>query len=82
MSEAVPHAGPVLRCRGLCKTYGEGESHLAERLARWTEAANPSVATYAKRDGVHVRVAAKGDDEGTARALLNPVAEAVSDALH
>lgn len=75
---ALPAARFVART---FKTYGEGESHLAERLARWTEAANPSVATYAKRDGVHVRVAAKGDDEGTARALLNPVAEAVAATL-
>lgn len=60
------------------KTYGLGESHVAERLAAWTEAGNPSVATYAKRDGVHVRVAAKAADEAAALALLDPVASAVA----
>ncbi len=63
------------------KTYGLGESHVAERLAAWTEAGNPSVATYAKRDGVHVRVAAKAADEESALALLGPVARAVAAEL-
>jgi nicotinamide-nucleotide amidase len=59
------------------KTFGVGESHVAELLAGLTEGANPSVATYAKRDGVHVRVAAKGEDERAARALLGPVLDEV-----
>ena len=63
------------------KTYGLGESHVAERLAAWTEAGNPSVATYAKRDGVHVRIAAKAADEAAAHALLDPVANAVAREL-
>ncbi len=41
------------------KTFGLGESAAAELLGELTRQANPSVATYAKRDGVHVRVAAK-----------------------
>lgn len=63
------------------KTFGIGESHVAELLGAWTQRANPSVATYAKRDGVHVRVAAKADDDAAARALLAPAAAAVADAL-
>ena len=63
------------------KTFGIGESHVAELLDAWTRAANPSVATYAKRDGVHVRVAAKADDEAAARRLLEPVLVAVEGAL-
>ncbi len=55
------------------KTQGIGESHVAEVLAGLTEASNPTVATYAKRDGVHVRIAAKGSDRGAAHALLAPV---------
>ncbi len=54
------------------KTHGIGESHLARLLEGLTERANPSVATYAKRDGVHVRVAAKAETEGAARELLAP----------
>jgi hypothetical protein len=53
--------------RAAFKTFGIGESHVAERAGRVDRAAaNPSVATYAKRDGVHVRVAAKADDEAAA----------------
>jgi len=63
------------------KTFGLGESHVAERLEAWTASANPSVATYAKRDGVHVRVAAKGEDEAEARSRLAPAAAAVEAAL-
>jgi nicotinamide-nucleotide amidase len=59
------------------KTFGVGESHLAQRLAGLTERANPSVATYAKRDGVHVRIAAKAADHDLAAALLAPVVDEV-----
>ena len=64
------------------KTQGIGESTLAERLGDLTLAANPSVATYAKRDGVHVRVAAKADSEGQALALAQPALEKVQAALN
>jgi len=63
------------------KTFGIGESQLAERLGDLTLNANPSVATYAKRDGVAVRIAAKGSDEDDARARLGPTLAAVSAAL-
>ena len=55
------------------KTNGLGESSVAELLDDLTGAANPSVATYAKRDGVHVRVAAKAADTAAAEALAAPV---------
>ena len=65
------------------KTQGIGESAVAERLGDLTLAANPSVATYAKRDGVHVRVAAKADTlaeaEGIAEEALGRVGEALQD---
>lgn len=63
------------------KTHGIGESHVAERLGELTRAANPSVATYARRDGVHVRVAAKAAGSGAARALLEPVVARVRERL-
>lgn len=50
------------------KTHNIGESTVAERLGRLTDGANPSVATYAKRDGVQVRVAAKDDTPEGAKA--------------
>lgn len=63
------------------KTHGVGESLVAERLGALTKQANPSVATYAKRDGVHVRVAAKADDMDSARALASATLAGVTDAI-
>ena len=54
------------------KTFGVGESSVAERLGAWTASANPSVATYAKADGVWVRVAAKAATREDAEALARP----------
>lgn len=58
-------------------TQGIGESNLAELLGDLTKTANPSVATYARKTGVDVRVAASADTEGQARALLTPTLEQV-----
>lgn len=63
------------------KTGGLGESHVTERLAELTAGANPSVATYARADGVHVRIAAKGPDAETAETLGRPVALEVAARL-
>jgi nicotinamide-nucleotide amidase len=58
-----------------------GESTVAEMLGDLTQQANPSVATYAKADGVHVRVAAKAASEADAQALGEPAAARVADIL-
>ena len=63
------------------RTFGIGESHIAEKLGELTLAGNPSVATYARRDGVHVRVAASADTLEGARTLAKPVEEVVKSAL-
>jgi nicotinamide-nucleotide amidase len=63
------------------KTFGVGESRAAELLGDLTASANPSVATYARRDGVHVRVAAKADSPERARELAAPAEAAVAGAL-
>jgi len=63
------------------KTWGVGESHVADQLGALAEGDNPSVATYARADGVHVRVAAKADDADAAAALGTPVAARVEAAL-
>lgn len=59
------------------KTAGVGESEVAELLGTLATAANPSVATYAREDGVHVRVAAKGTDAGSAEARGRETADEV-----
>jgi nicotinamide-nucleotide amidase len=62
-------------------TWGVGESHIAERLGDLTRGSNPSVATYARRHGVDVRVAASAEHEDAARALGQPVLDVVESAL-
>ena len=63
------------------KTYGMGESGIAEQLTGLTSSANPSVATYARSDGVHVRVAAKGVSPEQARQLAEPALDAIQARL-
>lgn len=63
------------------KTFGIGESAVAQKLGAWTESANPSVATYAKADGVWVRVAAKATTQAEAEAMAEPAERAVRETL-
>ncbi|GGK24181.1 CinA-like protein [Deinococcus malanensis] len=62
-------------------TQGIGESQLAELLGDLTRQANPSVATYARKTGVDVRVAASADTPEAARELAAPVLEQVRQIL-
>ena len=55
-------ARSVLRSRTL-KLLGIGESSVEEALDELVHSVAPTVATYAKNDGVHVRITDKGDDE-------------------
>lgn len=63
------------------RTVGIGESHLAERLGTLTQGSNPSIGTYARRDGVHVRVASSAATLEEAAALAAPVELEVKKAL-
>ncbi|ADV68474.1 CinA family nicotinamide mononucleotide deamidase-related protein [Deinococcus maricopensis] len=62
-------------------TSGIGEGNVAELLGDLTRASNPSVATYARRFGVDVRVAASASTTEAARALAEPVLSVVQDKL-
>ncbi|HEY8830160.1 MAG TPA: CinA family nicotinamide mononucleotide deamidase-related protein [Candidatus Limnocylindria bacterium] len=53
--------GSVLRWRTL-KLLGIGESSVEEALDELVHSTAPTVATYAKNDGVHVRITDKGSD--------------------
>ncbi|OGU35005.1 MAG: hypothetical protein A3K13_05200 [Gemmatimonadetes bacterium RIFCSPLOWO2_12_FULL_68_9] len=59
------------------RILGAGESGVEERLGSLIHGTNPTVATYAKPDGVQVRISAKARDEQEARRLLAPVADEV-----
>ncbi|WP_420597557.1 CinA family nicotinamide mononucleotide deamidase-related protein [Deinococcus sp.] len=62
-------------------TAGIGESDVATRLGDLTRVANPSVATYARKSGTDVRVAASAATAREAEALAAPVLERVREAL-
>jgi nicotinamide-nucleotide amidase len=76
----LPKAGGFL-LRHSFKTWGIGEGRVFELLGALVKPANPSVATYAKRDGVHVRVAAKAANPVEAASLAGPVIEEVRERL-
>ncbi len=60
------------------KTIGVGESAVEQRIIDLVRRGYPTVATYAKDDGVHIRVTAMTSDRGEAE---RAVAETV-DAIH
>lgn len=59
--EPTLFAGAVLRSRTL-KLLGIGESAVEEALGELTRSTAPTVATYAKNDGVHIRLTDKDTD--------------------
>jgi nicotinamide-nucleotide amidase len=61
----------------LIKTIGIGESDAEERIHPLILAGDPQVATYAKDDGVHVRVTAIGDDPSEVRQRRDKVREEI-----
>jgi len=63
------------------RTTGLGESDIADLLAEQLQGSNPSVATYARRDGVHVRVAAQAASPEEAKVLARPVERRVGELL-
>ena len=65
----LPRCGGAILSRTL-KTLGLGESAVEERLGALTRSPNPTVATYAKPDGVHVRISAKASTEAEASLLI------------
>lgn len=63
------------------KVLGLGESAVEEQLGTLIHSANPTVATYAKPDGVQVRVSAKAVDDEAARKTLAPMVETINGLL-
>ncbi|MEB3166291.1 MAG: competence/damage-inducible protein A [Cyanobacteriota bacterium] len=53
--------------------WGVAESSLAEEMADWLEATNPTVAPYAGAGEVTLRITARAEDSASASALLGPV---------
>src|SRR5207244_249222 len=61
--------GGVLVTRTL-KTVGIGESNVAEVVQDLIHNPNPTLATYAKPDGVHLRIAAKAESRDAANVMI------------
>src|SRR4029453_15247020 len=78
-------SGGVIVSRTL-KLAGIGESHAEETLGELTRSSNPPLATYAKSDGIHLRLTAKAASQLEAGALLDGfeprVRERVSEWLY
>ncbi|MBA3414015.1 MAG: competence/damage-inducible protein A [Chloroflexia bacterium] len=72
--QALPRLAPFLPRRAYrstnVRTLGIGESAAAELLGNLTQTENPYVGTYAKDDGVHVRVTASAATDAAAEELL------------
>ena len=58
-----------------------GESPIADLLGDILENENPSVATYAKEDGVLIRVTASGSDREEALTAMKPVVMKIAEIL-
>lgn len=84
--QVVPRLAPSLPGRVArsinFRTLGIGESAAAELLGELTRLERPYVGTYAKDDGVHVRVTAMADSEAAALAMLTPSADEVRRRLN
>lgn len=63
------------------KVMGLGESAVEDRIRGLVGSTNPTVATYAKSDGIHVRVTAKAKTDGEAQALIAQMEAEVRELL-
>lgn len=72
--------GTVLITRTI-KTAGMGESTVDELITPLQESTNPSIGTYAKQDGVHVRLGAKAANAEEAWRLILPMEDEIKRRL-
>ncbi|MEO6457673.1 MAG: CinA family nicotinamide mononucleotide deamidase-related protein [Chloroflexia bacterium] len=63
------------------KVLGLGESRVEEMVADLMNGENPTLAPYAKQDGVHLRITAKASVEAEARHMIDGLEKIVRDRL-
>ena len=63
------------------KVLGLGESRVEEMVSDLMKGANPTLAPYAKQDGVHLRITAKASGEEEARYMIDGLESIVRDRL-
>jgi nicotinamide-nucleotide amidase len=73
-------SGVVIVSRTL-KVLGLGESVAEEKIRSFLRSTNPTIGTYAKSDGVHLRLTAKAEDDAAARAIIAPVESGIRAVL-
>jgi nicotinamide-nucleotide amidase len=83
--QVVPRLAAMMSGQSVCsttiKTIGIGESAAEQVLADLVTLENPVVATYAKDDGVHIRVTAKAESEVEATRLRDETSAEVTNRL-
>jgi nicotinamide-nucleotide amidase len=72
--------GTVIVSRTL-KTLGIGESAVEEMVDDLTKGSNPTLAPYAKADGVHLRITAKAADRHQGEAMIQELERKVRERL-
>lgn len=65
-----PYTGAAVLITRTLKIMGRGESEVEELLHEYVSSPNPTLATYAKEDGIHVRLGAKAADRETAAGMI------------
>ncbi len=63
-------AGAIILSRTI-KTFGLGESRVDELLAHLLSSSNPTLATYHRPDGVHLRITAKAEQREEALMMIS-----------
>ena len=71
-------AGTIILSRTL-KTFGMPEGTMDEQLAKLLKSSNPTLASYARQDGIHLRITAKADSLEEAQAMISTHEKAVRD---
>lgn len=62
-------------------TVGLGESHLCQLISEFTQLENPGIGTYARKNGVDIRVGSTAKTIKEARAIASPVIEKITERL-
>ncbi len=63
-------SGAIILSRTI-KTWGLGEAKVDELVAPFLSHTNPTVATYAKPDGIHLRITAKASEKEVAAKIIS-----------
>lgn len=73
-------SGIIIHSR-LLKVIGLGESAAEERIRHLLHSDNPTIGTYAKEDGIHLRLTAKSDSADEAERLVQELEKKVREEL-